>query len=52
MHRLAGVGDQVGPVTFYDVDGVPVALAGLLNRPLVVPLVRYCGCCTPGQDSR
>jgi peroxiredoxin len=44
MHRLAGVGDQLGPVTLYDVDGTSVELSGLLDRPLVVPLVRYYGC--------
>lgn len=44
MHRLVDVGDQLGPITLHDVDGTPVELAGLLDRPLVVPLVRYYGC--------
>lgn len=44
MHRLAGVGDQIGPITLYHVDGRPVELAGLSDRPLLLPLVRYYGC--------
>jgi peroxiredoxin len=44
MHRLAAAGDQVGSVTLHDVEGKPVDLAGLLDRPLLVPLVRYYGC--------
>ncbi len=44
MERLVQVGDRLGPVTLFDADGVPVELASLLDRPLVVPLVRYYGC--------
>lgn len=44
MHRFAGVGDRIGPITLYDVDGAPVELAALLDRPLLMPLVRYYGC--------
>lgn len=44
MHSLAQVGDRLGPVMPSDVDGEPVPLTSLLDRPLVIPLVRYYGC--------
>lgn len=44
MHRMVQVGDRLGPVTLFDPDGEPVELASLLDRPVVVPLVRYYGC--------
>lgn len=44
MERLATVGDRIDSVTLSDVDGKPVELAGLLDRPTVIPLVRYYGC--------
>lgn len=44
MHRMVQVGDQLGSVTLFDPSGEPVELADLLDRPVVVPLVRYYGC--------
>jgi peroxiredoxin len=44
MERLAQVGDRIDSVTLYDVDGRRVELDSLLEKPLVVPLVRYYGC--------
>ncbi|NUR27896.1 MAG: redoxin domain-containing protein [Catenulispora sp.] len=41
---MVEVGDRLEPLTLYDPDGRPVNLAGLLDRPAVVPLVRYYGC--------
>ncbi|WP_041759359.1 peroxiredoxin-like family protein [Pseudonocardia dioxanivorans] len=38
------MGDQIGPITLYDVDGTPVELASLSDRPVLLPLVRYYGC--------
>ncbi len=38
------IGDVLAPVSLQDVDGRPVALDALLNRPLAIPLVRYYGC--------
>lgn len=44
MHQLVQIGDRVPYVTLYYADGKPIALAELLDRPAVVPLVRYYGC--------
>ncbi|NUR27744.1 MAG: AhpC/TSA family protein [Catenulispora sp.] len=44
MQRMVDIGDRVAPLTLYDADGNPVELADLLDRPTVVPLVRYYGC--------
>lgn len=44
MERLVQVGDRLGPVMLFHADGEPVELARLLDRPVVVPLVRYYGC--------
>lgn len=40
----AQIGDVLAPVTIQDVDGRPVAVDALLDRPLAIPLVRYYGC--------
>ena len=44
MDALTKPGDTVAALTLRDVDGEPVALDDLLERPLAVPLVRYYGC--------
>jgi peroxiredoxin len=44
MQSLVGVGDRLENVTLSDVEGTPVEVASLLDRPLVIPLVRYYGC--------
>jgi peroxiredoxin len=44
MDALTQVGDVLPTLTLRDVDGNPVALGDLLDRPLAVPLVRYYGC--------
>lgn len=44
MDALTQIGDVLPALTLHDVDGNPVALDDLLDRPLAVPLVRYYGC--------
>lgn len=44
MDRLASPGDRIGPVTLYHPNGDAVPLRDLLDRPVVLPLVRYYGC--------
>jgi len=44
MDALTKPGDTVAALTLRDVDGEPVALDDLLERPLAVPLGRYYGC--------
>ncbi|MFZ2173832.1 MAG: peroxiredoxin-like family protein [Rhodococcus sp. (in: high G+C Gram-positive bacteria)] len=44
MKQLTDIGDRIGPITLYDVDGGRVELDALLDTPVVVPLVRYYGC--------
>ncbi|MGQ0618277.1 MAG: redoxin domain-containing protein [Acidimicrobiia bacterium] len=44
MDSLTEIGDVVPALTLRDVDGKPVELDDLLDRPLAIPLVRYYGC--------
>lgn len=44
MKLMAQVGDRLGAVTLTDVDDHEVRLSDLLDRPIVVALVRYYGC--------
>lgn len=44
MQRLVQVGDRLDSATLADVSGASVELSELLDRPLVIPLVRYYGC--------
>lgn len=44
MKLMAQVGDRLAAVTLTDVDGHEVRLSELLDRPVVVALVRYYGC--------
>lgn len=44
MKQLTQIGDRVGQVGLTDVDGRPVDIDTLLERPRVIALVRYYGC--------
>ncbi|WP_072690445.1 redoxin domain-containing protein [Rhodococcus marinonascens] len=44
MKQLTSIGDCIGPITLYDVDGARVELDSILDTPVVVPMVRYYGC--------
>ncbi|MGB7383741.1 MAG: redoxin domain-containing protein [Rhodococcus sp. (in: high G+C Gram-positive bacteria)] len=44
MKQLTSIGDRIGPVDLRDSDGREIELDTLLDRPVVVPLVRYYGC--------
>ncbi|MGH9185182.1 MAG: redoxin domain-containing protein [Acidimicrobiales bacterium] len=44
MDAFTQVGDVVPALTLQDVDGKPVELDDLLDRPVAIPLVRYYGC--------
>lgn len=44
MQRPAEIGDRIGPITLFDVDGKPVELSTVLTTPVIIPLVRYYGC--------
>ncbi|MEU4293168.1 redoxin domain-containing protein [Kribbella sp. NPDC026596] len=44
MQRMVDVGDQLETLTLYDANGQPAELDELLDRPTIMPLVRYYGC--------
>jgi peroxiredoxin len=44
MDARTQTGDRLPAVTLWDVDGRPVELEELLDRPVAFPLVRYYGC--------